>query len=293
MNDRKQQVIAVAKELFIKKGVLTTSVQDIIHEAKISKGTFYNYFASKNACLIAILEQGHKETMLRRHEILSGQDPSDKKILAKQISIHLLVHREHNLIPIFQAIHYSDDQDLKAAVKSYQFDELAWLTSRLVEVYGKASVAFAPDCAVMLYGMIQHLMFIGRNWSQKNMEAINFIDFAIRRTDTIMIDMIHTKDSILEERIFLDTEKCKKSPTTTELIAQLNTFSSNTKGEKKAEHMQLIQFMIDEFQEEHPRIPLIEAVVQSFRKAYTNTDNEPQAKELSSNIWDYIGATKK
>src|SRR5699024_6262865 len=119
MNDRKRQVIAVAKELFIENGVITTSVQDIITAAKISKGTFYNYFPSKSACLIAIIEQGNDETSLRRREILSGQDPSDKKILARQISIHLLVHREHNLIPIFQAIHYSDDQDLKTAVKRY------------------------------------------------------------------------------------------------------------------------------------------------------------------------------
>jgi len=81
MNDRKRQVIAVAKELFIKNGVITTSVQDIIDEAQISKGTFYNYFSSKNACLIAILEQGNNETFLRRQEILNGQDVSDKNFL--------------------------------------------------------------------------------------------------------------------------------------------------------------------------------------------------------------------
>src|SRR5690625_1898577 len=130
MNDRKRQVITVAKELFVKKGVITTSVQDIINEAKISKGTFYNYFPSKSACLIAILEQGNNETSLRRREILSGQDPSDKRILAKQISIHLLVHREHNLIPIFQAIYYSDDQDLKAAEEVRSEEHTSELQSR-------------------------------------------------------------------------------------------------------------------------------------------------------------------
>jgi|SRR5690625_1500529 len=292
MNDRKRQVITVAKELFVKKGVITTSVQDIINEAKISKGTFYNYFPSKSACLIAILEQGNNETSLRRREILSGQDPSDKRILAKQISIHLLVHREHNLIPIFQAIYYSDDQDLKAAVKRYQFEELAWLTGRLVDVYGKESIASAPDCAVMLYGIIQHLMHIRRNWSKKPFVANDIIDFAIRRTDAMMSDMIQMNDTFLEPDIFVKTPKSKKHYTKSELISQMKTFISSMKGQAAPENNQLIQFMIDEIQVESPRIPIIESVNRSFREMYLHTKFEHEAKELSAKIWAYIDTLK-
>jgi|SRR5690625_699504 len=292
MNDRKRQVITVAKELFIKKGVITTSVQDIINEAKISKGTFYNYFSSKSACLIAILEQGNDETSLRRREILSGQDPSDKRVLAKQISIHLLVHREHNLIPIFQAIYYSDDQDLKAAVKRYQFEELAWLTRRLVDVYGKESATVAPDCAVMLYGIIQHLMHIRKNWAKKGSEPTDIIDFAIRRTDAMMADMIQTKDTFLEQDIFLNINENKVHYPKSELIRQMRAFISSTKGQAAPENNQLIQFMIDEIQAESPRIPIIESVNRSFREVYSHTDYGHKAKELSAKIWAYIDTLK-
>ena len=60
MNDRKQQVLLTAQQLFVEKGFSATSVQDILDEAKISKGTFYNYFSSKNECLIAILDNGRE-----------------------------------------------------------------------------------------------------------------------------------------------------------------------------------------------------------------------------------------
>ena len=78
MNDRKRQVLLTAQRLFIEKGFSTTSVQDILDESCISKGTFYNYFSSKNECLIAILEHAHDEATVRRRELLIGQDLSDK-----------------------------------------------------------------------------------------------------------------------------------------------------------------------------------------------------------------------
>ena len=78
MNDRKRQVLLTAQRIFIDKGFASTSVQDILDESGISKGTFYNYFTSKNECLMAILEHGHDEAKVRRRELLIGQDPTDK-----------------------------------------------------------------------------------------------------------------------------------------------------------------------------------------------------------------------
>lgn len=293
MKDRKRQVIAAAKELFIKKGVIATSVQDIIDESQISKGTFYNYFPSKNACLIAILEQGNEDTYLRRKEIISGQDVSDKHILAKQIAVHLLVHREHNLIPIFQAIHYSGDQDLKKAVKRHQLEELAWLTARLIDIYGKESTSAASDCAVMLYGIIQHLMHIGRNWSTKDVEPTKVIDFALRRIDAMMVDMVNSHDTFLEQDVFIKAHVHKQVYTKQELVTQLETFSHTVKTETNSDDHQLTQFMIDEIQTNSPRIAIIEAVNRSLRETYTNTALEHQAKELSATIWRYIDRLKQ
>lgn len=292
MNDRKRQVIKVAKELFIKNGVTSTSIQDIIDESQISKGTFYNYFSSKNACLIAILEQGNNETYLRRQEILNRQDISNKEVLAKQISIHMLVNREQNLIPIFQAIHFSGDEDLKAAVRRYQLEELAWLTERLVDVYGGDSAAAAPDCAVIMYGIIQHLMHIGKVWSKREPTPTELVNFAMRRIDVMMADMMHMKDTFLEQDIFLNTHINKQVYTKQEIVEQLVTFNNDVKSEKKLENNQFIQFMIDEIQAESPRISIIKSVNHSFREVYTNTDYEHQAKELSANIWRYIDTLK-
>src|SRR4051794_7816698 len=104
MNSRKRHVILSAQHLFIKKGFLSTSIQDILDEAGISKGTFYNYFSSKNECLLAILENVWEEIFLRRQELLVGEDPADKGVLSHQIAVRYILNRENNLLPIYEAI---------------------------------------------------------------------------------------------------------------------------------------------------------------------------------------------
>ena len=162
MNDRKRQVLLTAQRLFIDKGFSTTSVQDILDESCISKGTFYNYFSSKNECLIAILEHARDEATVRRRELLIGQDLSDKNILVEQILIRMHVNREQNLMPIFEAVFHSGDNDLRTFIKNMLLAEFSWLTRRLVDVYGKDAVPYAADCAVMLFGMMQQILHI---WS--------------------------------------------------------------------------------------------------------------------------------
>lgn len=53
---RKQELLNIAYRMFIEKGYENTSVDDIIIEAGIAKGTYYYYFESKEATLEAVIE---------------------------------------------------------------------------------------------------------------------------------------------------------------------------------------------------------------------------------------------
>ena len=45
--DRERNLLDAAYRLFISKGQLKTSVDDIVQEAQVAKGSFYTYFHSK------------------------------------------------------------------------------------------------------------------------------------------------------------------------------------------------------------------------------------------------------
>ncbi|GEM_PF-2071474 len=52
----KQDIIEAAWRLFSKKGILNTSVSEIVREAHVAKGTFYLYFETKDDVVNAIIE---------------------------------------------------------------------------------------------------------------------------------------------------------------------------------------------------------------------------------------------
>lgn len=88
MNNKKKKVADAALKLFQEKGIQQTSVQDIIDSANISKGTFYNYFATKNDCIAEILEDLRYEASQRRIALQVGKDTKDRDVFIDQISFY-------------------------------------------------------------------------------------------------------------------------------------------------------------------------------------------------------------
>ena len=75
-NERKQELLKIAYNMFLSKGYDNTSIDDILGEAKIAKGTYYYYFESKEKTLEEVIN------MMINNEILSA-----KEILNMPISI--------------------------------------------------------------------------------------------------------------------------------------------------------------------------------------------------------------
>src|SRR5690625_5067056 len=135
MQLKKNQVIQIAKELFAEQGVNESSVQDIINKGNISKGTFYNYFSSRNEFLIAYLEAARHEEMSRRNHLEQLDNLSEQEIFSKQINTWLKINREFTLFPIFEIARQSKGPLLKNYMKDSFLDELQWLIKRLVHLY--------------------------------------------------------------------------------------------------------------------------------------------------------------
>ena len=55
--ERRKELIAIAEQLFIKKGYEKTAVSDIVKKAKVAQGTFYYYFKTKEEILDAIVDR--------------------------------------------------------------------------------------------------------------------------------------------------------------------------------------------------------------------------------------------
>jgi len=60
--ERRNNIIAIAEELFLVNGYENTTINDIVDKLNLAKGTFYYHFRSKDELLVAVSEKLLSET---------------------------------------------------------------------------------------------------------------------------------------------------------------------------------------------------------------------------------------
>ncbi|PGK36831.1 TetR family transcriptional regulator [Bacillus anthracis] len=70
--ERRKEILETAERLFITKGYTKTTVNDILKEIGIAKGTFYHYFKSKEEVMDEIIMRIIKEDVAKAKVIVSN-----------------------------------------------------------------------------------------------------------------------------------------------------------------------------------------------------------------------------
>ncbi|WP_409367661.1 TetR/AcrR family transcriptional regulator [Lysinibacillus sp. 38-6] len=290
MNKRKRQIITAARELFTAKGFLDTSINEIISAAKVSKGTFYNHFVSKNECLIAILDEGREEASNRRHELLYGKDPTDLEILTQQVAVLMHVNREHNIVQIFESIFHSRDSELKKILLNYHFQELEWLANRLVQVFGEEIRPMSYECAVQTFGMINITLraVLVADYKYLNREAI--VRVALRNISVIIPTMLESKEVLISAEMInaiqnvINYQHVSKEV----VIEQLQGFIKGLTENETVEGFEFATFLLEELQKPKPKLFIIESLLTPFRKAFVGTEHAAEARDIANSLWRYV-----
>ncbi len=73
-DERKNEILDVAEQLFAEKGFDNASTNDIINRIGIARGTLYHHFASKEEILDALVERMTREGIARSSAIVMNKD---------------------------------------------------------------------------------------------------------------------------------------------------------------------------------------------------------------------------
>jgi TetR/AcrR family transcriptional regulator, transcriptional repressor for nem operon len=139
----KERIVQESLKLFSLKGFLSTSTQDIIREAKTSKGGLYNHFKSKDDIFLAVLSEARK---IWRQRNLEGLDqvkkPVDKikKFLNNYRDRYL---KDRNTFPggcifVTLSVELDDQNEFFAKALNEGFRQLKAMIKKLLD-QGKAS----------------------------------------------------------------------------------------------------------------------------------------------------------
>lgn len=265
MNARKKQIVEAAYHLFIDKGFAATSIQDILDKAKISKGTFYNHFSSKNECLRAMLELTIEEIQSRRIQAASGKQHSDRATFSEQITIRLQLSRERNLSALYESIFYSQDADLKAFVKKQHLNELHWTAKRIIDVYGAKAEPYALENAALIFGTIHQLLHLSLSKSSdQDVSSESITDFVLRRMEASLKEQIATNDSVLPFTVH--ELKDRQSPAPKIVSLKLKTLAETSESEQIK---QMASFIAHELSTAEPRTHLVHTILSSAEQEKT------------------------
>ncbi|MFE8700628.1 TetR/AcrR family transcriptional regulator [Cytobacillus sp. FJAT-54145] len=296
MNDRKQHVIKMSHQLFIDKGFQATSIQDILDYSGISKGTFYNYFSSKNELFIDLFKTIYRQMEKQRNELLIGQQPSDINIFVKQIELQLQSNRRNKLVTLFEEVLVSNDEDLKQFIKNGQLRMIRWLYSRFIDIFGEDKKPYLLDCAVMFMGILHHnIKYYSMAYDSK-VDIYQVVQYSVNRVVTIVSDVSASREQLLQpDALYNWLSDCIKADQhfhqkmNDTIITLKKSFMQN---EEQDRFIELLDFINDEvFHAKKPRKFLIESAISSLKKEQSLNQNE--VSNLEQLITEYFGQLEK
>jgi AcrR family transcriptional regulator len=80
--DRKDQILAAARQVFDEKGYEKATVSDIVRRAGVAQGTFYLYFATKQDAIIDLARQPMTEIVSRMEAALGSSTNFEELVRA-------------------------------------------------------------------------------------------------------------------------------------------------------------------------------------------------------------------
>lgn len=273
MNDRKQHVIKMAHQLFIKKGFQATSIQDILDYSSISKGTFYNYFSSKNELLMAIFTEIQKNLEKERNAMFLGQDPSDIELFIKQMILQVKTNRVNRLLPLYEEVLFLNDIELKKFIKDIQLNQLHWVFTRFCDIFDQAKQPYLLDGAIMFISILHQNLKYDKMTNGLNGSPERVIRYSVNRAVYVINEIALSEELLFPPELLEDWfPSCNKKDKSNQgklrgVISSLERELSNDSEAEK--YIELLDFIQEELLEQKKiRRFLIESALSTLEEYF-------------------------
>lgn len=265
MNNRKMHVIKKAHQLFLDKGFQATSIQDILDYSGISKGTFYNYFSSKNELLISIFKTLHEKMESERNKLLIGQDPSSLEVFTQQIELQMNMNRTNKLVALFEEVLVSNDPELKQFIKEGQLRMVNWIFTRFIEIFGEDKKPYLLDCAVMFLGILHHNVKYYTKFFEFSSSINPVVRYSVERIRKVVEEVSSTGDYLLKPELIENRYRQRDHGNVHILCKSILTLKKSIIQEEQNDCMDLLDFIQEEMvHSKEPRKFLIESALHSL-----------------------------
>ncbi|MFD2704537.1 TetR/AcrR family transcriptional regulator [Salibacterium lacus] len=155
--DKHEAIIQTALQMFSEKGYFSTSVQEIVSSCGISKGSFYNYFASKEDLLIEVFRYNHQQILKKAENLHMDETLSVKKQLIKMISMELegMADNREFFLLLQKVVSVQEHKKLMPLMKRTKAAMISLHKDWLLKVYGEDIRTQIWDHVLFLQGAMK------------------------------------------------------------------------------------------------------------------------------------------
>ncbi|MCA1295265.1 TetR/AcrR family transcriptional regulator [Paenibacillus sp. alder61] len=290
MSNRRQTLLDAALALFIEHGYSDTTIQMILDQSGVSKGTFYKYFDSKEACIAAIFEQRLREDLVLLSNLEKRDYASEFDLLVDQLAIPMTLSDKQRVLELFWTGFYSGEFDSTSLIRT----QLQWLAERLTGLFGDEIRPYATEGAMLCYGMLHQIANISRGFQDQQPNWKEVVPRVLSYIEAIMNIMHEQNEHILNIQVLVQFSSGGNDSAIDKaaLVQELRKFDSTIQAsEESVRTKEITQGLFMLLQEERLNKSLIEVVLKEFRKRFEATPFRPVARRIEDKIWRYMGET--
>ncbi|MCD8225439.1 MAG: TetR/AcrR family transcriptional regulator [Clostridiales bacterium] len=146
--ERRDEILDIAQRLFHEKGYTQTSIEDILREIGIARGTLYYHFRSKEEILSAMIDR-----QIDRREIRLCQIADNKALSAVEKLFEFIQFQSHSGV-LAEGLHEAGNAELHQKSFHRSLERFAPIMTEIVEQgikSGEFSTPYPGECVELLY----------------------------------------------------------------------------------------------------------------------------------------------
>ncbi|MCS6913329.1 MAG: TetR/AcrR family transcriptional regulator [Myxococcales bacterium] len=178
---RRQQVRQAARRLFAQRGYHDTSIQDILQEAGIARGTFYLHFDSKRAVFDDLVDDflDRIRSMVRRVDTSPGAPPPLVQIEQNLSRVMDVLSSDRDMTRILLHLAQGLDKDCDAKVADF-YDRVLLLLGGALEQGQRMGLLRPCDSRVVAQAALGSLKEVVLHWIVRRDSAREEVEHVIR-----------------------------------------------------------------------------------------------------------------
>ena len=264
MVDKKQLIISESVKLFATRGYHATSVQEIAENCHMAKGSFYNYFKSKEELLLSCFKSGFDMSATVISEIeqdssLNSREKFEKKILY----IIELVTSNSNFIQMMMRESIHNIKGLDQLIQNMYMLYINWFGQRIRDIYPELPIKLLPDCTMILESLSKgYISILIREPDAFEKEKL--ASFILERMDSMIAGLSESSEPLLAN--IPDILLCEKhlddpKQDLIHLLVETLEREKENKQEGSKKSLKALKAFQEEFLKENPNNILLESLL--------------------------------